>query len=100
MELGKKQELEREAKEFFQSNKKEILRSVKNDQVVYMDFTELSKFSQTLSEKLIETPEEIIALLEVCLEEQSLLTKSPRIRFTSLPDSLKVKIKGQAKLYK
>jgi replicative DNA helicase Mcm len=93
MELGKKQELEKEAKEFLQNNKKEIIRSVKNDQVVPLDFYHLSKFSPMLSEKLVETPEEIIALLEICLEEQGFLPKPPRIRFTSLPDSVKIKIK-------
>lgn len=93
MELGKKQELEKEAKEFFQNSKKEIIRSVKNDQVVPLDFYHLSKFSPMLSEKLLETPEEIIALLELCLEEQAYLPKPPRIRFTSLPDSVKIKIK-------
>ncbi len=93
MELGKKQELEKEAKEFFQNSKKEIIRSVKNDQVVPLDFYHLSKFSPMLSEKLVETPEEIIALLELCLEEQAYLPKPPRIRFTSLPDSVKIKIK-------
>ncbi|MGV8130996.1 MAG: minichromosome maintenance protein MCM [Candidatus Pacearchaeota archaeon] len=93
MELGKKQEFEKEAKEFFQNNKKDIIRSVKNDQVVPLDFHQLSKFSPMLSEKLVETPEEIIALLEICLEEQGFLPKPPRIRFTSLPDSVKIKIK-------
>lgn len=93
MELGKKQEFEKEAKEFFQNNKKEIIRSVKNDQVVPLDFHQLSKFSPMLSEKLVETPEEIIALLEICLEEQGFLPKPPRIRFTSLPDSVRIKIK-------
>ncbi len=93
MELGKKQEFEKEAKEFFQNNKKDIIRSVKNDQVVPLDFYHLSKFSPMLSEKLVETPEEIIALLEICLEEQGFLPKPPRIRFTSLPDSVKIKIK-------
>ena len=93
MELGKKQELEKEAKEYFQNSKKEIIRSVKNDQVVPLDFYHLSKFSPMLSEKLLETPEEIIALLELCLEEQAYLPKPPRIRFTSLPDSVKIKIK-------
>ena len=93
MELGKKQELELEAKRFFESYKKEIGKSLRgNEHIVKLDFDVLSKFSPMLSEKLIETPEEIISLLEVILSETG-LTKNPRIRFETLPESSKIKIK-------
>ncbi len=93
MELGKKQELELEAKRFFESYKKEIFQSIRgNGQVINLDFDMLSKFSPILSDKLLEIPEEITALLEISLDETGLI-KNPRIRFRTLPDSVKIKIK-------
>ena len=91
MELGKKQELELQAKDFFDNHKKEIGKSLRgNEHVVHLDFETLSQFSPLLSEKLIETPEEITNLLENALEGTGLV-KSPRIRFTSLPNMVKIK---------
>src|SRR3989338_8042696 len=93
MELGKKQELENEAKQFFESHKKEIGKSLRgNESIIQLDFDTLSKFSPKLSEKIIETPEEIIALLEIILSEMW-STKNLRIRFQTLPESSKIKIK-------
>lgn len=93
MELGKKQELENEAKQFFESYKQEIGKSLRSSEnIVKLDFDTLSKFSPTLSEKLIETPEEIISLLEVILGEMW-SSKNLRIRFQTLPESSKIKIK-------
>jgi replicative DNA helicase Mcm len=93
MELGKKQELELEAKRFFEAYRKEIGKSLRgNDQVVKLDFDVLSQFSPMLSEKLIETPEEMVSLLEIALSETG-LSKNPRIRLSSLIPSASVKIK-------
>ena len=93
MEIGKKQELESEAKKFFDSHKKEIGKSLRgNEHVVKLDFNILAQFSPLLSDKLIEHPEEIIALLEVVLDETGLI-KNPRIRFNTLPPSAGIKIK-------
>ncbi len=91
MELGKKQELELQAKDFFDNHKKEIGKSLRgNEHVVHLDFETLSQFSPLLSEKLIETPEEITNLLENALEGTGLV-KSPRIRFNTLPNMVKIK---------
>lgn len=91
MELGKKQELELEAKRFFESHKKEIGKSLRGgEHIVRLDFETLSQFSPTISEKLIETPEEITNLLETALDETGLV-KNPRIRFNSLPNMIKIK---------
>ncbi len=91
MELGKKQELELEAKGFFEIHKKEIGKSLRGgEHVAKIDFETLSHFSPTLSEKLIETPEDIISLLETALDETGLV-KNPRIRFNSLPSMIKIK---------
>jgi replicative DNA helicase Mcm len=91
MELGKKQELELEAKRFFETHKKDIGKSLRGgEHVVKLDFETLSHFSPTLSEKLIETPEDITSLLETALDETGLV-KNPRIRFNSLPNLIKIK---------
>ncbi len=91
MELGKKQELELQAKDFFDNYKEDIGKSLReNNHVIKLNFEALSQFSPTLSEKLIENPEEIIVILENALEGTGLVNK-PRIRFTSLPNMIKIK---------
>lgn len=93
MDLTKKQELELEAKRFFEAHKQEIGKSIREkENIVRMDFDQLSKFSPTISEKLLESPEDITILLENALNETGLV-KNPRIRFTTLPQTASIKIK-------
>ncbi len=93
MDLTKKQELELEAKRFFEAHKKEIGKSIREkENVVRVDFDQLSKFSPTISERLLESPEDITILLENALDETGLV-KNPRIRFTTLPPTASIKIK-------
>ncbi len=88
------EELIIEAKRFFEEYKKEIGESIrKGRKVVFINFDDLSKMSPELSEALILSPEEILQLLEVALEDTGLI-KNPRIRFNNLPESTqKVKIR-------
>jgi len=89
----KKEDIEFEAKRFFESYKKEIGQSLReNENIVKLDFKPLSEFSPQISEKLIENPEETLAILEIALEESGLV-KNPRVRLTSLPDSTYIKIR-------
>ncbi|MGV8142829.1 MAG: restriction endonuclease [Candidatus Pacearchaeota archaeon] len=84
----KKQELELQAKDFFDNHKKEIGKSLRgNEHVVHLDFETLSQFSPLLSEKLIEAPEEIIFILEKALEKTGLVN-NPKIIFTSVPNHI------------
>ncbi len=93
MDLTKKQEMELEAKRFFEAHRKDIGKSIREkEKVVRMDFDQLSKFSPTISEKLLESPEDITILLENALDETGLV-KNPRIRFTTLPPTASIKIK-------
>jgi hypothetical protein len=64
MEKRKKQEeLTLEAKNFFDSYKKELGESIrKEERVVYISFTNLSEFSPILAGKVTEAPEETIAI--------------------------------------
>jgi len=90
----KTEELLIEAKNFFNTYKREIGESIKEGKnVVYLDFEKLSEFSPILSEKLISSPEEMSQLLELSLDEGSLV-KNPRVRFTNLPASLEVRIRN------
>jgi len=83
-----------EAKTFFETYKKEIGESIrKGKKVVLINFEDLSSSSPILSEALIASPEEILQVLESALEDTGLI-KTPRIRFLSLPNTQKVKIRN------
>lgn len=89
----KQDELLLEAKNFFSAYKKEIGQSIRSgDRIVHLFFQQLAEFSPTLSESLIESPTTTLAVLENALEESGLL-KNPRIRFSDLPNSAKIKIR-------
>ncbi len=82
-----------EAKSFFEEYKKQIGASIrKGKKVIYVNFEDLASSSPVLSEALIGSPEEILQILETALEETGLI-KNPRIRFNSLPETQKVKIR-------
>ncbi|PJC42523.1 MAG: hypothetical protein CO040_03985, partial [Candidatus Pacebacteria bacterium CG_4_9_14_0_2_um_filter_36_8] len=50
-----------EAKNFFDSYKKEIGDSLRKEQnVIYLDFMKLTEFSNTLSDEIITNPEETL----------------------------------------
>ena len=89
----KKEELEFECKNFFESYKKQMKESLRDEnEVIKISFSDLAKFSPIISEKLMEIPEEIIAILENSLNETG-LTKNSRIRFKDLPNSCKIEIR-------
>ena len=94
MDKKKSEELILEAKNFFDSSKKQLGESIRSGKrVMQLDFSQLSQFSPFLSEKIIESPEETISLMEVALEESGLVEK-PRIRLQNLPETSKIKIRG------
>ena len=89
----KHDELSLEAKNFFESYKKEIGQSIRAEEhVVHVSFTNLSEFSPLLSENLVEAPEETIEILESALEESGLI-KNPRIRLLELPKTSSIPIR-------
>lgn len=83
----RQEELLEEAKKFFSSYKKEIGESIKHEEgVAKLNFQSLAGFSPVISERLLESPEEIIAILENALEESELtLSKKIRLRLHDLP---------------
>ena len=87
------EDLINEAKEFFESYKKEIGKFAKEGKkVVQISFHDLSSFSHELAESLIRQPEDTLKLLEVALEETGLISNA-RIRFINLPHSQEVNIR-------
>ncbi len=94
MQPKKQDELVQEAKNFFEANKKEIGKSIRErENIVLLPFSKLSQFSPILSEKTIEAPEETLALIENALEEIGII-KNPRIRFTELPQSVSIQVRN------
>jgi replicative DNA helicase Mcm len=93
--MPEKRELEEriaEAKRFFDTYKKEIGKSIREDKkVVIVNFEDLSSFSHQLSEELIEAPEEITQILETAIEDLGLI-KNARVRFVNIPETQKSKI--------
>lgn len=73
------------AKEFFEVNRREIVRSlVGESKTVHVDFEAFSAHSPELAEDLINRPEETVQLLEVALEEIEWAPNDARVRFTSI----------------
>ncbi|MFC1685868.1 minichromosome maintenance protein MCM [Nanoarchaeota archaeon] len=87
------EELINEAKEFFESYKREIGKFAKEgDKVIPISFHDLASFSHELSESLIHQPEDTFKLLELALEETGLITNA-KVRLIDLPHTQGVKIR-------
>ena len=88
----KKQDLELEAKKFFEAYKKDIGKSIREEEnIIKLSFDSLVEFSPAISEKLLEAPEETLILLENSLDESGLV-KNSRIRLNNLPESVEIQI--------
>ncbi len=93
MEQKRHEELFQEARNFFDATKKKIGESIREkENIVHLSFTDLAKFSTTLSDKILESPEESLAILENALDERGLVT-NPRIRLVELPPSSQIPIR-------
>ncbi|MBU2503731.1 MAG: hypothetical protein KJ879_01625 [Nanoarchaeota archaeon] len=88
------EELMIEAKNFFDSYKKDVGESLrKNDNVVFIDFTRLTEFSNKLSEEILTNPEETLAIIETAIEETGLINHA-RVRLYNLPKSQEMKVRN------
>ncbi|MEM3091445.1 MAG: minichromosome maintenance protein MCM, partial [Candidatus Pacearchaeota archaeon] len=91
---SKNEELMIEAKNFFDSNKKEIGESIrKGKNVVFLDFMKLSEFSNKLAEEILINPEETLSLIELAIEEMGIITNA-RVRLFNLPKSQEIMIRN------
>lgn len=87
-----KQELIIEAKKFFDSHKKDLGESIRRgNNVIFLDFTKLTEFSNTLSEEIISNPEETLKLMELAVEETGLVNNI-RILVSNVPDNISVSL--------
>jgi len=90
----KNEDLIIEAKNFFDSYKKEVGESIrKGNNVINIDFMRLTEFSNKLSDEILENPEEILRLIELAIEESGLISKV-RVRLTNMSKSLEIRIRN------
>ena len=89
----KQEELLLEAKNFFNAYKKEISSSIREgEKIVHVAFQNLSEHSPSLSEAVIDDPQQTLAILENALDDSGLV-KNPRVRLMDLPKSAFIKIR-------
>ncbi|MBU0894173.1 MAG: minichromosome maintenance protein MCM [Nanoarchaeota archaeon] len=94
IEKPKTEELIIEAKNFFDYHKKEIGSSLRKGQsVIYLDFMQLTEFSNVLSDEILLNPEETIRLIETAIEESGLIS-NVRVRLFNLPKTQELKIRN------
>jgi len=95
MAQEKKRELEEqilEAKGFFETYKKEIGQSIRdNKKIVKVNFQDLAKHSHIFAEELLSRPEEMLQILETALDDIGLIKKA-RIRLTNIPKTQETRI--------
>ena len=88
------EELLIEIKNFFNFYKKDLSKSIKSGKgVIFLSFQDIASFSPGLAEKILESPEEMLSIIELGIEESGLI-KNPRVRLLDLPDIHKVKIRN------
>lgn len=89
------EELKQEARAFFDNHKKEIIGKAARaeNKVIHVNFEELSAFSPLITEKLMDSPEETIMIMEMAVEEEDII-KNARVRFLTLPESHSEKIRN------
>ncbi|MBP7708608.1 minichromosome maintenance protein MCM [Candidatus Pacearchaeota archaeon] len=88
------EELIIEAKNFFNTQKKELgISAKKGEHVVRVNFEELSEQSPDLAERVIMKPDDTLKILEIALHEGDII-QNARIRFTNLSKTQQLKIRN------
>jgi len=88
------EEFLQKAKDFFESQKKEMGKIAKSGKkALIISFNELASFDVELANLILDKPDEMIALLEVALDELELI-EDARVRFNDLPEAQHVQIKN------
>ncbi|HIJ14274.1 TPA: minichromosome maintenance protein MCM [Candidatus Woesearchaeota archaeon] len=94
MEKKKKEDLLNEAKSLIEANKKEIIQSTApGEKVVRIHFNVISEISTSLSEGLLDNPEDTLSIMESALDESNLLGKGARIRIIDLPKTSYLRVR-------
>ncbi len=90
----KTEDLLTEAKQFFEYYKKDIGKSIKKGtKSIEISFQEIASFSHELSDHILLSPEDLLQVLELALDEMGLATNA-RVRLTDLPPSQKVMVRN------
>ncbi len=90
----KQEELLLESKKFFDFHKKSLGESLrKGNNVIILDFLDLTEFSQDLAEEILSNPEETLGIIEQAIEEMGLV-KGVRVRLENLPKSQEILIRN------
>ena len=83
-----------EAKNFFDAHKKEMGDSLRDSEgVIFIDFMQLTEFSNSLSEEVLTNPEETLRVIEQAIE-QSGLVSDVRVRLYNLLKSQDIKVRN------
>ncbi len=91
---SKNEELLIEAKNFFDFHKKALGASLrKENNVIFLDFIELTEFSNKLSDELLANPEETLQTIEQAIEQSGLI-ENARVRLSNLPKINEIKIRN------
>jgi len=95
---SKQEELLIEAKGFIDFYKKQLGSSLRGDNnVVYIDFMQMSEFSNQLADEILVNPEDSLRIIELAIEEMGLGVSSDagvRVRLYNLSESQEVKIRN------
>ena len=90
----KNEELLIEAKNFFDFHKKSLGESLRKEQnVIYLDFIELTEFSNKLADEIIINPEDTLRILEQAIEQSGLI-EGARVRLINLPKIQDIKVRN------
>ena len=90
----KTEELENDAKSFFEAHKKEIGRSIREgNNVVQLVFEDIANHSPELSSFLISNPDEGFAILEAALDELGII-RNARVRLKIIPETHFIKVRN------
>ena len=91
---AKNEELLIEAKNFFDFHKKALGASLrKENNVIFLDFIELTEFSNKLSDEILANPEESLQIIEQAIEQSGLI-ENARVRLSNLPKVQDIKIRN------
>lgn len=90
----KNEELLIEAKNFFDFHKKSLGDSLRKEQnVIFLDFIELTEFSNKLADEIIIAPEDTLRILEQAIEQSGLI-EDARVRLINLPKIQDIKVRN------
>ena len=91
---SRNEELLIEAKNFFDFHKKQLGESLRKEQnVIFLDFIELTEFSNKLADEIIANPEDTLRIIEQAIE-QSGLQDNTRVRLINIPKIGEIKIRN------